>query len=93
MLADLGYNSEELDVQQPPLENLKNGYSAIDVARQQSVKSWKLHATISLVRLGQRQGKHHEARSTLSAIYNWFTEGFNAADLQEAKELLEELSD
>jgi len=39
-----------------------------------------------------RQGKQHEARNTLSEIYNWFTEGFDTKDLQEAKTLLEELS-
>ncbi len=46
---------------------------------------------MSLARLWQRQGKHHAARTTLSEIYNWFTEGFDTKDLQEAKSLLEEL--
>jgi predicted ATPase len=47
---------------------------------------------MSLSRLWQRQGKRHEARELLAPIYGWFTEGFDTADLQEAKALLDELS-
>jgi predicted ATPase len=47
---------------------------------------------MSLSRLWQHQGKHAEARQLLAPIYSWFTEGFDTADLQEAKALLEELS-
>jgi predicted ATPase len=64
---------------------------AIDIARKQQAKSLELRATVSLARLWQRQGKHHEARSTLSEMYNWFTEGFDTKDLQEAKALLDSL--
>jgi predicted ATPase/class 3 adenylate cyclase len=64
---------------------------AIDIAREQHAKSWELRATVSLARLWQSQGKHHEAYSILSTIYHWFTEGFDTADLQEAKVLLAEL--
>ena len=64
---------------------------AIEIARRQSAKSLELRATVSLARLWQQQGKHHEARDTLSEIYGWFTEGFDTKDLQEAKALLEEL--
>jgi hypothetical protein len=46
---------------------------------------------MSLARLWQQQGKQHAARNTLSEIYNWFTEGFDTADLKDAKALLEEL--
>jgi hypothetical protein len=46
---------------------------------------------VSLSRLWQKQGKRHAARTTLSTIYNWFTEGFDTKDLQEAKALLESL--
>ena len=47
---------------------------------------------MSLARLWQQQGKQREAHSMLSEIYNWFTEGFDTKDLQEAQALLEELS-
>ena len=64
---------------------------AIEIARKQQAKSWELRASTSLARLWQRQGKHHAARNTLSEIYNWFTEGFDTKDLQEAKALLDSL--
>jgi predicted ATPase len=64
---------------------------AIAIAQQQEAKSLELRATTSLARLWQRQGTHHEARTTLSAIYGWFTEGFDTKDLQEAKALLDTL--
>ena len=67
-------------------------HKAIEIARRQQAKSLELRATVSLARLWQQQGKHHEARNTLSEIYNWFAEGFDTKDLQEAKALLEELS-
>jgi predicted ATPase len=65
---------------------------ALGVARQQQAKSLELRATMSLARLWQQQGKRDEARALLAPIYSWFTEGFDTADLQEAKVLLEELS-
>jgi predicted ATPase len=65
---------------------------AIEIARRQQAKSLELRATTSLARLWQQQGKHHAARNTLFAVYNWFTEGFDTKDLQEAKKLLEELA-
>jgi predicted ATPase len=65
---------------------------AIEIARRQQAKSLELRATVSLARLRQQQGEHHAARTMLSEIYSWFTEGFDTADLQEAKTLLEELS-
>ncbi|MGE0821645.1 MAG: AAA family ATPase [Candidatus Binatia bacterium] len=64
---------------------------AIEVAQKQHAKSWELRATTSLARLWQQQGKQTEAHQRLSAIYHWFTEGFDTKDLQEAKALLEEL--
>ena len=64
---------------------------AIEIARKQQAKSWELRATMSLVRLWQQQGKTKEAHQVLSEIYNWFTEGFDTKDLQEAKGLLDEL--
>jgi predicted ATPase len=64
---------------------------ALAVARRQQAKSWELRAAMSLSRLWQQQGKRAEARELLAPIYNWFTEGFDTADLQEAKALLEDL--
>src|SRR5262249_23890330 len=65
---------------------------ALDVAEQQQAKSLELRAAMSLARLWQRQGKRQEAHDLLAPIYGWFTEGFDTADLQEAKVLLEELA-
>jgi tetratricopeptide (TPR) repeat protein len=65
---------------------------AIEIAQRQQAKSLELRATTSLARLWQQQGKQQEAHRMLSEIYNWFTEGFDTKDLQEAKTLLEELS-
>ena len=65
---------------------------ALDVARCQEAKSLELRAAMSLSRLWQRQGKGAAARELLAPIYGWFTEGFDTADLQEAKALLEELA-
>jgi predicted ATPase len=62
------------------------------VARRQQAKSWELRADMSLSCLWRLQGKHDEARELLMPIYGWFTEGFDTADLQEAKALLQELS-
>jgi predicted ATPase len=64
---------------------------ALDVARRQEAKAWELRAAMSLSRLWQRQGKRQEAHALLAPIYGWFTEGFDTADLQEAKALLTEL--
>jgi predicted ATPase len=65
---------------------------AIAIARKQSAKSLELRATTSLARLLQKQGHRDEARTMLANIYNWFTEGFDTADLKDAKALLEELN-
>jgi predicted ATPase len=64
---------------------------AIAIARQQQAKSWELRASTSLARLWQSQGQKTEAHKLLSDVYSWFTEGFDTKDLQEVKELLEEL--
>jgi tetratricopeptide (TPR) repeat protein len=65
---------------------------AIEIARGQSAKLWELRATVSLARLLTKQGRRNEARTMLAKIYNWFTEGFDTRDLQEAKQLLNELT-
>jgi predicted ATPase len=63
----------------------------VEIAQKQQAKSLGLRATVSLARVWQSQGKSHAARDILSVIYNWFTEGFDTKDLQEAKMLLQEL--
>jgi predicted ATPase len=65
---------------------------AIEIARKQSAKSWELRATTSLAQLLARQGRRDEACTMLTNIYDWFTEGFDTADLKDAKALLEQLS-
>jgi predicted ATPase len=65
---------------------------ALATARRQQAKSLELRAAMSLARLWQRQGKRAEAHTLLAPIYGWFTEGFDTADLQEAKALLEALA-
>ena len=64
---------------------------ALTVARRQQAKSLELRAAVSLARLWQQQGQRAKAQALLAPIYGWFTEGFDTADLQEAKVLLEEL--
>jgi class 3 adenylate cyclase/tetratricopeptide (TPR) repeat protein len=65
---------------------------AISIARRQQAKSFQLRATMSLARLLAKRGKTREARAMLAEIYSWFTEGFDTADLKDAKALLDELS-
>ena len=66
-------------------------HDALAVARRQGAKSLELRAAMSLAHLWQQQGKRTEAQALLAPVYGWFTEGFDTADLQEAKTLLEEL--
>ena len=63
----------------------------IDVARRQNAKSWELRGAMSLARLRQQQGRQQEVAALLAPIYAWFTEGFDTADLQAARTLLDEL--
>jgi predicted ATPase len=67
-------------------------HHALDIARNQQAKSLELRAAISLARLWQRQGKRGEARQVLAEVYHWFTEGFDTADLKDAKALLDALA-
>jgi class 3 adenylate cyclase/predicted ATPase len=64
---------------------------AVEIARGQQAKSWELRAATSLARLKRHQGRRGEARDLLAPVYSWFTEGFDTADLKEAKALLDEL--
>jgi predicted ATPase len=65
--------------------------AAITIAREQKARSFELQAAMSLARLWRDQGKVSEARELLAPVYGWFTEGFDARDLKEAKALLEVL--
>jgi class 3 adenylate cyclase/predicted ATPase len=66
---------------------------ALAIARRQQAKSWELRTAMSLARLWQQQGKRAEAHALLAPVYGWFTEGFDTADLQGAKALLDELGE
>ena len=65
---------------------------AIAIARTQQARSFELGAATSLARLWQQQGKREEAHDLLAPVYHWFTEGFDTADLKDAKALLDELA-
>src|SRR5262245_4396289 len=76
----------------PPWEEAEACFQqARAMARQQQAQSWELRAAMSLACLWQQQDKRAEAYERLAPIYGWFTEGFDTADLQEAKALLGEL--
>jgi predicted ATPase len=65
---------------------------AITIAQNQQAKSFELRSAMSLSRLWQQQGKRQEAHDLLAPVYGWFTEGFDTADLIDAKALLDELA-
>ena len=74
-----------------PVEAEADFRSALEVARSQDARSLELRATMSLARLLRDTNRGDEARTMLAAIYSWFSEGFDTADLKDAKTLLEEL--
>ena len=83
----------ELQAKKRATELAETGFrDAIALAQTMSAKMYELRATMSLARLLAQQGRRDEARSMLSEAYSWFTEGFDTADLKEAKALLEELA-
>jgi predicted ATPase len=63
----------------------------LTVARDQGARLWELRAAISLARLWCELGARAQAHNLLAPLYNWFTEGFDTADLKDAKALLDEL--
>jgi predicted ATPase len=67
-------------------------HQALDIARQQQARSWELRVVTSLARLWQSQGKRRDAHDLLAPVYGWFTEGFDTADLQDARVLLDVLA-
>ncbi len=79
--------------QEDPSESETCFHKAIEITKKQAAKSLELRAATSLARLWQQQGKTTEAYDLLSPVYDWFTEGFDTADLQDAKALLKALSE
>jgi tetratricopeptide (TPR) repeat protein len=90
----LRIKSDVLLTRGPPAEDEAENClrTAIDIAQRQEAKWWELRATVSLARLLRHTGRRGEAHAMLAEIYNWFTEGFDTADLKDAKALLNELS-
>jgi predicted ATPase len=87
----LNYGEGAIALKQGSSEEAARAFrEAIEAAQAQSAKSWELRATMSLARLLDKQGRRDEARAMLADIYRWFTEGFDTADLIDAKALLEE---
>ena len=93
--AELYRIGGEIALRSDPQDQLSaetNFRKAIAVAKRQEARLWELRATVSLGRLLQDTHRRDEARAILADIYSWFTEGFDTADLKEAKALLDELS-
>jgi predicted ATPase len=93
--AELYRQKGELLLMQPgsnTIEAERLFRASIETAQHQQAKSLELRAATSLARLLMSQGRRDEARTMLAEIYGWFTEGFETADLTEAKALLDELS-
>jgi len=92
-----GQGKSKVTNPQPPTSSTQSAaeecfWKAIEIARKQQAKSLELRAVMSLSQLWQQQGKKEEAHEMLAEIYGWFTEGFDTADLKEAKALLAELA-
>ena len=93
LAAELNRHKGQLLLRQGHSEADEELYrKALSIAEEQGAKLWELRATVSLARLRRDQGRRGEARDLLAPVYGWFTEGFDTADLKEAKELLDELT-
>ena len=91
-VAELHRQKGELLLRQGRAEIAEELYcEALSIAREQEAKLWELRAAVSLARLRRDQDRGAEARNLLAPIYGWFTEGFDTADLKEAKALIDEL--
>jgi predicted ATPase len=91
--AELNRHKGELLLRQRHIEAAEDLYrEALSIAREQEAKLWELRAAVSLARLRRDQGRRAEAHDLLAPVYDWFTEGFDTADLKEAKTLLDELA-
>jgi predicted ATPase len=90
--AELNRHKGQLLLRQGHSEAAEKLYrEALSISQGQEAKLWELRAAVSLARLRRDQGRQAEARDLLAPVYGWFTEGFDTADLKEAKALLEEL--
>jgi len=87
-----GQRHRKAGVRRPTGEGEESFWRVAEISRRQQAKSLGLRAVMSLSRLWQQQGKERKAHDLLAEIYDWFTEGFDTKDLQEAKALLKELS-
>ena len=85
--GDLRLKTEQLELAEADFR------AAIELAQKMGAKAWELRATTSLARLLAKQERRDEARTMLADIYGWFTEGFETADLKDAKALLDELNE
>ena len=93
LAAELNRQKGELLLRQGNSAGAEEMYrKALTIATEQGAKFWELRAAASLARLRRDQGRRAEARDVLAPIYGWFTEGFNTADLNDAKALLDELT-
>jgi predicted ATPase len=91
--AELHRHKGQLLLRQAHFETAEELYrKALSIAEEQAAKLWELRAAVSLARLCRDQGRRAEARDLLTPVYGWFTEGFDTADLKEAKALLVELA-
>jgi predicted ATPase len=91
--AELNRHKGRLLLQQGNAETAETLYrKALNIAWEQQAKMWELRAATSLARLWREQGRRSEARELLAPVYGWFTEGFETADLKDAKALLDELA-
>jgi predicted ATPase len=92
-LSELNRQKGQLLLRQQRTETAEELFcKALSIAREQDAKLWELRAAMSLARLRREQGRRTEARDLLAPVYGWFTEGFETADLKEAKALLQELA-
>ena len=93
LAAELHRHKGQLLLRQGHSEAAEELYrKALSIAEEQEAKLWELRAAVSLARLRRDQGRRAEARDLLAPVYGWFTEGFDTADLKEAKALLDELA-
>ena len=91
--AELNRHKGQLLLRQGQSEAAEELYrKALSIAEAQEAKLWELRAAVSLARLWGEQGRRVEARDLLAPVYGWFTEGFDTADLKEAKALIDELA-